>query len=490
MAADVKDQVKVKKLVAGAQAPDVTTGKAPNSKLTNTNTSFFNQSVAELRRAGGELQAIRQLARMNGDVSASVSAMVRMANTKLKFHVYDDTHELSEDGDVLLRSILNRLELQFDYTTGFDNRQALAGLKETLLRSIPLTGACSAELVLDKARLPYEIRPIPVEKIQWVTTSKSNGINQALMPRINSSEGEIDLDVPTVVYAALDFDPMSAYTYSPIEPAINLTIWYVEVIEDIRRVVTLTGHSRLIVKLKYEELVKAAPLEITHDAKELGAWVEGVRLGIQKQIESLKPESALVTFDSVETEYLSSEIGSSADYSNLMATMDAVLATSMKTPASILGKASAGSQNTASVESLLFLKTAQALQPPVETVLSRLLTLACRLVGFPGYVKVEFSEINLRPGLECEAFVSMKQSRIMEQLSLGFITDAQAAQELGTGALSPTFKPLSGTGFYSGSQGAAATTNVDANPATRAVSTEQGGKSPKNSGGKDNKKKV
>ena len=486
--AELPQEVKIKKFVAGSQAPDITSGKSPDSKISNTNTSFFNKSIAQLRSAGGELEAIRQLGRSHGDLSAAVSAAVRLANTELKFRVYDDQHELSEEGDKLLKSILARLEIQFDYTTGFDNRQSLAGLKETLLRSIPMTGACAAELVLDKTRLPFAIKPIPVEKIQWVVSSKADGINQALIPRMNSQKGNIDLDFPTIAYAALDFEPMSAYTFSPLEPAINTSIFYSEIVEDIRRVITKTGHSRLVVKLNYEELVKSSPLDIRSDAQKLGDWVEGIRQSIQKEIEGLKPESALVTFTSVEADYLNSAIGSSADYSNLMMTIDAILSTSMKTPASVLGKPGAGSQNTASVESLLFLKNAMSLHPPVETVLCRLLTLACRLVGFSGYVKPYFVEPNLRPAVECESFVAMRQAKILEQLSLGFLTDAQAAQELGTGALSPTFQPLSGTQFY-GAKPMGDTFNANQDTATRAVTTDKKKPAPKNSGGKDNSSK-
>lgn len=486
MATDIKDQIKIKKFVQGAQVPDLTTGKSPTSKLSNTNTSFFNQSVAQLRQAGNELAAIRQLSRVHGDFSASISSIVRLANTELKFRVYDDQHQLSADGNTLLLSVLNRLETQFDYTTGFDSRQSIAGITETLLRSIPMTGACGAELVLDKARLPYSIKPLSVEKIQWVVSSKADGITQYLIPRMTSQKGNIDLDYPTIAYAALDFDPQSAYSFSPMEPAINMSIWYSEVVEDVRKVVIKTGHSRLIVKLKYEELIKASPLDVRADSDKLSAWVEGVRAGVQKEIEGLAADSALITFDNIDTEYLQSAIGSSADYSNLMEVLDGILATSLKVPKSVIGKGTGG-QNTASVESLLFLKSAASLQPPVATVLSRLLTLACRIAGFPGYVKVSFTEINLRPALETESFISMRQAKVLERLSLGFITDEEAAQELGTGPLSPAFKPLSGTQFYGASAaGGVDTLNPNDAAATRAVSTDKKKPSPKAAGGKDN----
>jgi hypothetical protein len=117
---------------------------------------------------------------------------------------------------------------------------------------------------------------------------------------------------------------------------------------------------------------------------------------------------------------------------------------------SILGHGS-GSQNVASSETLLFMKNAKGMvQEKLNEIYSRALTLAVRLFGYDVYVEFRYADIDLRPESELEAFRSMRQSRILEQLSLGFITDEQASIEL-TGQLPPPgFKPLSGTGFVDG----------------------------------------
>jgi hypothetical protein len=63
-------------------------------------------------------------------------------------------------------------------------------------------------------------------------------------------------------------------------------------------------------------------------------------------------------------------------------------------------------------------------------------------------VEFKLSDINLRPEIELEAFMNQRQARIMEQLSLGLISDEQASITL-TGQLpSGDFTPLSGTRFY------------------------------------------
>jgi hypothetical protein len=66
------------------------------------------------------------------------------------------------------------------------------------------------------------------------------------------------------------------------------------------------------------------------------------------------------------------------------------------------------------------------------------------------YVQFEFARVDIRPDAELEAFKTMKQSRILEQLSIGMISDEEAAIAL-TGKLPPPgYKPLSGTFFKAG----------------------------------------
>jgi hypothetical protein len=84
----------------------------------------------------------------------------------------------------------------------------------------------------------------------------------------------------------------------------------------------------------------------------------------------------------------------------------------------------------------------------LNEMFSKMLTLAIRLRGLDVTVEFRFAAIDLKPESELEAFAAMKQSRWLELLSLGLVTDEAASIEL-TGSLPPAgFKPLSGTGFF------------------------------------------
>lgn len=458
-----------KTVLKGVKTRTPTSGEDPDRALRDPNKSYFNQSMQQIRTdaATDDRAAIRLLTRVHGDVGAAVGAQVRLANTPLKITAYEANHQVSSRGNELVRFVLARLDVTTDYTKGYDDRMALASVKESLLKEVPQSGSCGLELVLDEQRLPSRLMPIPVRQITWQTGKEQIGNMRKVIPSMQIDGVDTPLDFPTIFYAALDQDPENVYSRSPLEPALHTSIFHAEVVEDIRRVVRRSGHSRLMVKLDIEKVIQSAPPNVRQDADKLIAFLDEIREQVKDEVEGLTPESALVYYDTVNADYLHSQIGDRADYGPLMETIDGLQSTALRTPPSILGKRMGGSQNTSSTESLLFIKTAEGLQPPVETVLTRALTLAIRLFGFDGYVKAEFTPINLRPDDELEAFKIMKQQRVLELLSLGFITDDEAAEEMGTGPRAPNAPELSGTMFYR--NGGVEEPSPNGDPARRAL---------------------
>jgi hypothetical protein len=107
-----------------------------------------------------------------------------------------------------------------------------------------------------------------------------------------------------------------------------------------------------------------------------------------------------------------------------------------------------GSQNIASTQSMLYLKTVEgAVLYKLNEIYSRALTLCIRMYGIDAVVEFEYERPNLRPDAELESFKSVRQSRYLEQLSIGQIDDDEASLKL-TGTLPPVgAKKLSGTFF-------------------------------------------
>ena len=277
-------------LVVGIQSIDQSTGKAKDLPITDSSLLVFNKSIADVRTQPNIFEAIRLLRRIHGDTSTAIASFVRLANTPLSFKVYDATHQLSDDGSLLAKSVLGNFDNLNDYTYGFDDRQSLKGLVDTMLSELLMSGAVGLELVLDKARLPFKLQPVSPTKLKWKTGKTSTGkANTKIVPYQQAAGVEVELDVPTFFYSALDADPTAVYSKPVLEAAVNTAVFHAETFEDIRRVVKRSGHSRLIMKLITEQLLKAAPPEVKMDATKLGEWMEQTRTELVTAVENLSP---------------------------------------------------------------------------------------------------------------------------------------------------------------------------------------------------------
>lgn len=454
-----------KKVATAAKAKPIPANNLERGETLQRTTTYslLNNPARNYRVASSITQLIRHLCRAEGSISSGLHSLVQVANNTFTLTAYDSkTHEFSVEGTRLAEAVRASLETLYDFSGGFSTKKSLETLIGNQLREVAITGAVAGELVFDKALIPNEITVVPFESL----TPVSNGKGGFYYKQVVSGEEDIELDYSNFFVSFSSQDAGQPYAISMFESAIKLVIMFEEFIEDIRRSVRTSGHSRTTVTLNVETVLKTVPANIKEDPAKLKAYLEQVRDAVAAQLESLSPEQALVLFDYAAADVLNSGLGSKVDYTPLLNVISGLYATSMKTPPSAIGlRLEGGSQALGNVESLIFLKSAKSLQAPVEELLGRAFTLACRALGQDVYVSFEFDPINLRPDEELEAFRTMKQTRILELLSLGFITDDYAAHLLNSG-FRPTGSPaLSGTMFA---------TNKAAQPSTFPGDTAMG----------------
>lgn len=417
------------------------------------------ETIRNHRQTNRIVEAIRLACRFDGTLSTAIYDLVQIANSGLQLKAYNSTtHEFDPEGTKVARSILSLMDTVYDYTKGFVDRRAVDSVLETALREVVITGAISGELVLNKARFPDRIQIVPFETLVW--KSRGDGGKYPIQRGVTSEE--IKLDIPNfwVIESHLGAD--SPYPRSMMEAGLSTTFYYAEFIEDMRRVVRRTGHTRLVAQINAEQVREAAPEKAKQSEEQMRAHMEQVRTELQTIISNMEPEDALVVYDVAEVEDISAK-GQKADYTELMQTLSGMAATSLKSHPSILGLRIEGSQSLSNTESLVFLQVAKAAQKAVATFMSRALTLATRLYGPDVYVKSRFAPVNLRPEDELEAFRVMRQDRILDQLSLGLITDEEAREELDLPPMLPGMPRLSGTMFRDKSAGDSRANEVSPN---------------------------
>lgn len=418
---------------------------ATRSALPLQDRRLANTDITTYRNGQTSRQVVRDFATASPDLSNAVATAVRTGITANFTAVAKDMDgKFNRDATQLLQQLITRFDVVKSYAEGFNNISSIRESAEAMGKELMVEGACALELVLDRARLPYKLAPVPVSTIQFLQDK------DGLKPRQVVQAGEFDLDMPTFFYTSLDQDLLQPYAASPIESAIQPAVFLQEFMNDVRRIIKRTIHPRLHVTINEDRFRKNLPAEAQHDPDKMRQAMVNLISEIESRVNDLAPEDALVFFDTLGFEYADHGNTSLAnEYEAIKGLAESKLATGAKTMGTVLGH-SAASANVASAETLLYMKHAEgAIQFKLNEIFSRALTLAVRLFGHDCYVEFKYDRVDLRPDSELESFRSQKQSRVLELLSLGMITDDEAAIQL-TGGLPPEgMAPLSGTMFMS-----------------------------------------
>jgi hypothetical protein len=443
--------------------PTVLTPKVANKQQTQPsyvpNTTFVSAPLlksdsraatadisAVARQAASTPATIRALARLTPDLSAAVSAYLRVGipeNYKVVARNIDGT--FNRDATALAANILRQFDLMPDYASGFSQVANIRSLSEALGKELIIEGAAAMELVLDKNRMPYKFQPVSASQIIF----REDKDTQHIFPQQLIAGTYIDLDQPTFFYTSLDQDLLTAYPISPLEGAVQPVLASADFVSDMRRICKRHVFPRYDVEIDEQKLRDRMPPETLNDTQKANEFLNATISSIQSVINTMNPEDAIVHFDFFTVQAVKMDSSNSAnEFETVKNIYDEKVSTGAKVMPSILGHGS-GSQNVASTETMIFMLSANGMvRLKLQEIFSKAMTLAVRLFGMDVTVEFKYDSINLRPDSELESFRAMKQARILELLSLGLMTDDEASLEL-TGELTPVgFKPLSGTGFF------------------------------------------
>lgn len=421
------------------------------SAITNTLKKFNQNAINNISSRTDVNEIIRLLTREDGMFSSAANSMAAISvGAGFRLAGYDSTGMMSTEVMALAYSIMDRFSTLHDYSKGYNDKPGMQSLLSSTQTDVITTGGCGLELVLDAEFGPERLVPIGYSTVEWEADGQGGRYP-------TQDGGDVVLNIPTVFISEHNRNPDEAYAVSLLRPGLSQVMNFNGFIEDMHRALNRTGHSRLIATIVSEKISKAADEKTRNDPVKMGLLYNQVLQEVQDALAGLEPEDAVVTYDSV-TYDVKDTGGNKADYSSMLTTLGNMLGASLKTPASVSGLRASGGQGLSNAETLIYLQVVQGTRPPVEEVMSRALTLACRLYGVDGYVAFEFLPINLRPEIELEAYLGTRQKRVLELLSFGVINDAHACWELG-------IRPqglqtlLAGTNFYAKSASDATATD-------------------------------
>jgi hypothetical protein len=419
---------------------------ASTSVLRREDLGLASTDILSFRSEGDSRKMLAKLARANPDLGAAVNAYLRVGLTQSAkcWAINMADGSFNRDATILAHTLVRRFDLVPDYVAdGFSQTASIRSFAESAALEILFNGAACSELVLDKTRLPGKLMLVPVVNIKFYQDDKG------VRPVQLVGGQEVDLDFPTIFWTSVDQPVLSAYAHSPLEASIQPVLADSEYLNDLRRVLKRAVQPRLQALIDMDVAKKMAPPEVQVDPAKMEAFLVQIRADVERTLNGLSPEDALVAFNMINFSYVSGGTGDVPDVITVIQQLlNAKMSAGSKTLPSVLGHGS-GSQNIASSETLLFMKSADGIvRSKLNEMLSKMLTLGVRLFGQDVAVYFEYDPIQLRPADELEAFKAMQQARVLEQLSLGFLEDDMAAILLTSRVTPNGFKPLSGTQFY------------------------------------------
>jgi hypothetical protein len=418
------------------------------------------EDLFSTRIANDSRELIKALCRHDPDVSASLFAYSSIASSaKMVIEAYDLNGVESPEGIQIANAILERVFNVNDYTLGFSAKLSREEFFNEMSYMILMRGGAGMELVLNKQLEPDSFRLVDIATLTWNETAP--GVYKPMQKTAGAQGDGISLDIPTFFTTRFHQDPTDIYTYSPFVSAINTVAARQQVINELYRIMQVTGYPRLDIEVLEDIIMASAPPTLRQNPKERQQFVDQQIASIRNQFSSIRSDQAFVHTNAVQTKMINDKNpGAGIQISEVIETLDAQNQAALKTMPSVVGKGSNG--NVASAESRLFAMSCDTLNKIKAVPIQAALTLGARLAGFQGSIKVGFTPIELRPTLELEAQRTMLQARLLQDLSRGLISDHEYHMQMYQRPKPEAAPELSGTNFLNPVD----TTQIDAEDAS------------------------
>jgi hypothetical protein len=355
------------------------------------------------------------------DLSYALWNFMRLGNSGYSYTVTkldsdDEYPEAKKDIDDLLR------RFKTPNMVGFERSRDLHKIIDQLILLAVTRGALAGELVLtpDKKDVSRIVLVDPA-------TIEFNIVNGRYIP--SQDDGRISLDIPTFFYEGIDEKIDDPYGRSPIISALNMVLFQMQVLNDIKAVVHNQGYPRLDLVILEEVLLKRMPISIRNNEVKKEEWLRARLNEIIVMYNSLNPDDVFVHFDSLKIGEAGGKGGALIDPQSLMHVIDNLIQSGVKTLSTLLGRRGAGqTESYAKVEIKLYLAGLGGIQKYITNFIERMLTVYLNIKGKQGIVNFKFKPIEIRSELEQQQFEATRLNNIAMMYDRGWISQETAAK--------------------------------------------------------------
>ena len=251
------------------------------------------------RQSSDSRTLMKSLFQNDPDVSAAVNSYLTLANTPMLAFVRDVNGQIDREASKSLAAFISALTEPFDYSQGFQLKPDLHTLTEELRYMALLRGACGGELVFDKGLLPNRIQQLDMGEVRW--TEINPGIYKPYQVPKGGSGGQsqIMLDFPTIAIAYHRRDPTAIYPASTFVAAVNTIAARQMVINELYRIMQVTGFPRMDIEVAEAVVLNNAPADVRADGAKQQNYVRNFLSSVSAEFGQMRSDQAFVHTDAV-----------------------------------------------------------------------------------------------------------------------------------------------------------------------------------------------
>lgn len=373
------------------------------------------------------------------DVGFAIWNFLRIGNcdfTVKVFKIGSDKEDTASNK--LVQQFIQTLEMP--NINRFESSRSLKKVVNQLMLSVLTRGAGSVELVLANSLTGVAFfAPIDPATVTFKFE------DDRFVPYQDTDK--ISLDIPTFIYETLDERIDEPYGRSPLTTAVQMVLFQLQVLQDIKAVVHNQGYPRFDITILEEVLLQRMPIGIRNNEQKKSEWLRDKLNEVIDMYNGLQPDDTFVHYDSIKMDMVGGKGGGTLiDPEKLMTVIDNQIMAGLKTLSTILGRRSTGNtESFAKLEVKLYMAGVRAIQEVVERIMSRAFTIMLNLNGKQGIAQFKFQPIEIRTELEQEQFNQIRLQNIAYKRDQGWIDqDTASIEATGTPAVAEPNKEMLG----------------------------------------------
>ncbi|MDR7856092.1 hypothetical protein [Tissierella sp.] len=381
--------------------------------------------LKELRGIPDEANAIEFMTKKTPDGSMALWNFVRYANQghKMKFYPvgYKNTEVSLTDIEDEWRDFASRINSI--------SNAGLDGIMDILHKNAVLYGVQMLEVEVNSDRTDIiEVHPIDPRTIHWEWEER-NGKKLIIPYQYNDKGQKVDLSKANVFYVPLDpdgNDPKGTLIMSPALRAIDSQL---QVFDDVHAVLHHQGYARDFYSINMERALSICPQHIKNDPKELTKWINDYLDNIASNLESVDPDSDIVTYDDVSRNQGQGNATRSVDFRAINEMTDYQTNNGLKQLSTFMNRHTGKTETYSSVEMKIFVQGILSLQRGSKRLMEEIARLWLRVKGIQAIPVFTHNVVDWQSELDKEEVATSKMSRYIYTVAMGWVDNDTAARE-------------------------------------------------------------